>query len=80
MVRVPHFVRDKSARGDLRNSRRDHRRVAVNKRPGKRIRLAPTRVDSLARLNSVPGRRSSLHASQRHDRAIPQHAAQAEYR
>ena len=80
MVRVPHFVCNKSARRDLRDARRHHGRVVVNKRSGERIRLSPTRIDSLARLNPIPGYGRSLHTSQRHDRAIPQHAAEAEYR
>ena len=71
MMRIPHFVRYDGARGDLRDSRRNHRRVVVNKCPGEWIGLPPSGIDSLARLNPIPRCGRCLYASQRHDRAIP---------
>jgi hypothetical protein len=73
-------VRNDGKAGNFRNAGRQHRRVGVNDWPAERIGLTPPGIDSLARLNPIPGCHRRMYASQRHDRAIPQHAAEGQHR
>jgi hypothetical protein len=73
-------VRNDGKAGNFHNACRQHRRVGVNERPAERISLSPSGIDSLACLNPIPGCNRRMYASQRHDRAISQHAAQGQYR
>jgi len=76
VARIPHLVRDDGKAGNFHNACRQHRRVGVNKRTAERVSLSPSAIDSLACLNPIPGRNRRMYAGQRHDRAIPQHAAE----
>jgi len=80
VARIPHLVRHDGEAGNFHNACRQHRRVGVNKWTAERIGLSPSGIDSLVCLNPIPGGNRRVHASQRHDRAIPQRAAEGKNR
>lgn len=79
VARMPHLVRDDGEPGNLNRAGRDHRCVTVNEWPAKGIGLSPSGLESLARLNPVPGRDRCMDARERHDGAISQDAAEGEH-
>lgn len=80
MARQSHLVRHDRKRSDLRRARRHHRPTVVNKWPAERVSLSPSGIDSLVRLNPIPGRDRRMDTGQRHDRAVSQQAAEGKHR
>jgi hypothetical protein len=80
VARIPHLIRNDGKAGNFHNACRQHRRVGVNEWPAEWISLSPSGIHSLTCLNPIPGCHRRVYTSQRHDRAIPQHAAEGKYR